>query len=83
MGGDALAYLSEKYMGRARLLDSVKCEVEYLVEQNNPPIISPSTYNGVQEETIKRSNVIKNEGQTLRKQKKYSSKREITLYEDY
>lgn len=66
---------NEKYVGRARLLDSVSGDVEYLVEENNTPIISSSVFNRVQEEKIKRSNVIKNEDKTIRKQKKYSSKK--------
>lgn len=66
---------NEKYVGRARLLDSVSGDVEYLVEENNPPIISTNTFNRVQEEKKKRSNIIKNEDETVRKEKKYSSKK--------
>lgn len=66
---------NEKYVGRARLLDSVSVDVEYLIEENNPPIISTSAFNRVQEEKKKRSNVIKNEDETIRKDKKYSSKK--------
>ena len=31
---------NEKYIGRARLLDSISGDVEYLVEENNLPIIN-------------------------------------------
>lgn len=55
-----------KYVDRARLLDSVKGDVEYLLEENIPPIISTNTFNMVQEEKTKRSNVIKNEEKTIR-----------------
>ena len=66
---------NEKYVGRARLLDSVSVDVEYLIEENNPPIISTSAFNRVQEEKKKRSNVIKNEDEAIRKDKKCSSKK--------
>lgn len=66
---------NEKYIGKARLLDSVSGDVEYLVEENNPPIISNSIFNEVQEEKKKRSNVIKEKDGTVRKDKKYSSKK--------
>ena len=66
---------NEKYVGRARLLDSVSGDVEYLIEENNPPIISTSSFNRVQEEKNKRSNVMKNEDETIRKDRKYSSKK--------
>ncbi|MGL5561101.1 MAG: recombinase family protein, partial [Tannerellaceae bacterium] len=65
---------NEKYIGRARLVDSVTGDVEYLVKENNPPIISSNVFNKVQEEKKKRSNVIKEEDGTVRKDKKYSSK---------
>lgn len=66
---------NEKYIGKARLLDSVSGDVEYLVEENNPPIISTSIFNEVQEEKKKRSNVINEEDRIIRKGKKYSSKK--------
>lgn len=66
---------NEKYIGKARLLDSVSGDVEYLVEENNPPIISTSIFNAVQEEKKKRSNVIKGKDGIVRKDKKYSSKK--------
>lgn len=66
---------NEKYIGMARLLDSVSGDVEYLVEENNPAIISTSIFNRIQEEKKKRSNVIKNEDENIRKEKKYSSKK--------
>lgn len=66
---------NEKYIGNVRLLDSVTGDVEYLVKENNPPIISSNVFNKVQEEKKKRSNVLKNEEGAIRKDKKYSSKK--------
>ncbi|WP_253197485.1 recombinase family protein [Clostridium algidicarnis] len=66
---------NEKYIGNVRLLDSVTGGVEYLVKENNPPIISANVFNRVKAEKKKRSNVIKNEEETIRKEKKYSSKK--------
>lgn len=66
---------NEKYIGMARLLDSVSGDVEYLVEENNPAIISTSIFNRVQEEKKKRSNVIKNEDENIRKEKSIVRKR--------
>lgn len=66
---------NEKYIGRARFLDSVSGDVEYLVEKNNPSIISSSVFNRVHQEKKKRNNAIKNEDETIRKDKKYSSEK--------
>ena len=65
---------NEKYTGSVRLLDNGKHEAVYLCEDNNPAIISKETFQAVQIEKIKRSNVIKDENGVLRKNKKYSSK---------
>lgn len=65
---------NEKYTGSVRLLDNGKHETVYLCEDNNPAIISKETFQAVQIEKIKRSNVIKDENGVLRKNKKYSSK---------
>ncbi|WP_349945199.1 recombinase family protein [Lacrimispora sp. BS-2] len=62
---------NEKYMGNVRLLDSITGDVEYLVKENNPRIISSNVFNRVHAEK-KRSNVIKEEGGTVQKDKKYS-----------
>ena len=65
---------NEKYTGSVRLLDNGKHEADYLCEDNNPAIISKETFQAVQIEKIKRSNVIKDENGVLRNNKKYSSK---------
>ena len=65
---------NEKYTGSVRLLDNGKHETVYLCENNNPAIISKETFQAVQIEKTKRSNVIKGENGVQRKSKKYSSK---------
>ena len=65
---------NEKYTGSVRLLDNGKHETVYLCENNNPAIISKETFQAVQIEKTKRSNVIKGENGIQRKSKKYSSK---------
>jgi site-specific DNA recombinase len=64
---------NEKYIGNARLLDDGKHSSYYLVEDNNPAIISKETFQAVQIEKQHRSNVIKSEEGTQRKSTKYSS----------
>ena len=66
---------NEKYIGNARLLDDGKHSSYYLVEDNNPAIISKETFQAVQIEKQHRSNVIKSEEGTQRKSTKYSSKK--------
>ena len=65
---------NEKYIGNVRLLDDGKHSSYYLVEDNNPAIISKETFQAVQIEKQHRSNVIKSEKGTQRKSTKYSSK---------
>lgn len=65
---------NEKYTGSVRLLDNGKHETVYLCENNNPAIISKETFQAVQIEKTKRSNVIKGENGVQRKSEKYSSK---------
>lgn len=65
---------NEKYTGNVRLFDSEKREVQYLSKDNHPAIISSETYQAVQIEKMKRSNVTKGEEGRKRKSKKYSSK---------
>lgn len=65
---------NQKYTGSVRLLDNGKHETVYLCENNNPAIISKETFQAVQIEKTKRSNVIKGENGVQRKSKKYSSK---------
>jgi len=66
---------NEKYTGNVRLFDSEKREVQYLSENNHPAIISAETFQAVQIEKAKRSNVNKSKDGTQRKSKKYSSKK--------
>ena len=70
---------NEKYIGTVRLLDSEKHEVQYVSENNNPPIISKETFQAVQIEKAHRSNVTQAEDGNQRKSKKYSSKKQLTL----
>ncbi|SHJ73600.1 Site-specific DNA recombinase [Hathewaya proteolytica DSM 3090] len=65
---------NEKYTDSVKLLDNGKHEAVYLSEDNNPAIISKETFQAVQIEKTKRSNVIKGENGLQRKSKKYSSK---------
>ena len=46
---------NEKYTGSVRLLDSVTGDIEYLVEENNPLIISDRVLDRVQKDKVKRS----------------------------
>ena len=66
---------NEKYIGNARLLDDGKHSSYYLAEDNNPAIISKETFHAVQIEKQHRSNVIKSEEGSRRKNTKYSSKK--------
>ncbi len=66
---------NEKYTGSVRLLDDGKHETVYLSEDNHPAIISEETFQAVQLEKTKRSNIIKGENGVKRKGKKYSSKK--------
>lgn len=66
---------NEKYTGNVRLFDSEKREVQYLSEDNHPAIISSETFQAVQMEKMRRSNVNKSKDGTKRKNKKYSSKK--------
>ncbi len=66
---------NEKYTGNVRLLDNGKNDVCYLAEDNNPAIITKETFQAVQLEKQRRSNVIKSKEGTQRKNTKYSSKR--------
>lgn len=67
---------NEKYTGNVRLLKSGNSEVHYLASDNNPAIISSETFEAVQIEKTRRSNVAKDENGTVkRKDSKYSSKK--------
>ena len=65
---------NEKFTGNVRLLKSGKSEVQYLSSDNNPAIISKEAFEAVQIEKKRRSNVIKDENGSQRKNHKYSSK---------
>ena len=65
---------NEKYTGDVELLKSGKSEVHYLASGNNPAIISKKTFEAVQMEKRRRSNVVRDENGKRRKSKKYSSK---------
>lgn len=69
---------NEKYTGDVRLLKTGKSEVHYLATDNNPVIISKETFEAVQIEKRRRSNVVKDESGVKRKSEKYSSKRKLT-----
>ena len=66
---------NEKYTGDVRLLKTGKSEVHYLATDNNPAIISKETFEAVQLERVRRSNVVVGVVGKMRKNKKYSSKR--------
>ncbi len=65
---------NEKYIGNVRLLDNGKHDSYYRAENNNPAVISKETFQAVQLEKQNRSNLIKGEEASQRKNKKYSSK---------
>ena len=66
---------NEKYTGDVKLLKSGKSEVHYLSSDNNPAIISKEVFETVQIEKKRRSNMVKDESGSQRKDKKYRSKR--------
>ena len=65
---------NEKYTGDVRLLKTGKSKVHYLATDNNPAIISKEVFEAVQVEKARRSNVMKDENGSQRKNQKYSSK---------
>ena len=66
---------NEKYKGVVRLFDDKKSEVQYLVSDNHPAIITEEIFEAVQKEKANRSNIVVDEnGQSVRKSTKYSSK---------
>lgn len=65
---------NEKYTGDVELLKSGKSEVHYLASGSHPAIISKETFEAVQIEKVRRSNVVKDENGSKRKSEKYSSK---------
>ncbi|MFB1051480.1 recombinase family protein [Paraliobacillus sp. JSM ZJ581] len=65
---------NEKYIGVVRLLNAGEHQEHYVSENNHPAIISKEQFEAVQMEKKKRSNIVKGENETKRKNKKYSSK---------
>lgn len=63
------------YTGDVELLKSRKSKVHYLASDNNPVIISKETFEAVQMEKVRRSNIVRDENGSQRKSKKYSSKK--------
>jgi DNA invertase Pin-like site-specific DNA recombinase len=66
---------NEKYTGTVTLLDSSTQEYEYQIKDNHPPIITENEYRSVQEERMKRSNIVTDHDGTHRSSNKYSSKK--------
>lgn len=66
---------NEKYTGTVTLLDSSTQEYEYQIKDNHPPIITENEFRSVQEEKMKRSNIVIDDSGTHRSNKKYSSKK--------
>lgn len=67
---------NEKYTGDVELLKSSKSEVHYLASGSHPAIISKETFEAVQMEKGRRSNVVRDKNGTVkRKTSKYSSKK--------
>ena len=66
---------NEKYTGDVELLKSSKSDVHYLSSGNNPAIISKETFEAVQMEKVRRSNVVRDENGRHRKSEKYCSKK--------
>ncbi|HCS74499.1 MAG TPA: recombinase family protein [Clostridiales bacterium] len=66
---------NEKYTGTVTLLDSSTQEYEYKIKDNHPPIITENEFRSVQEEKMKRSNIVIGDSGTHRSNKKYSSKK--------
>ncbi|MDD2979043.1 MAG: recombinase family protein [Hespellia sp.] len=70
---------NEKYTGDVRLLKSRENETQYLSSDNNPAIISKETFEAVQIEKARRSNMTDGENGSKRKNEKYSAKRKGRL----
>ena len=66
---------NEKYIGTVRLLNSGKYEFQYVSTDNNPAIITDEQFKLVQNEKLRRSNVVRGKNGNRRKDTKYSSKK--------
>lgn len=67
---------NEKYIGKVHLFKSNEYEDSYLKEDNHPPIIQKHVFEKVQDEKIRRSNVVRIGEEDVRKNSRYSSKKE-------
>ena len=66
---------NEKYKGAVRLFDDKKSDVQYLATDNHSAIITEEVFEAVQKEKTNRSNIVVDEnGQSVRRSTKYSSK---------
>lgn len=62
-------------IGTVTLLDSVTEKYEYQIKECHPPIMMDNEFRAVEEENIKRSNIVSDDDGTHRSSKKYSSKK--------
>ena len=65
---------NEKYIGKVHLFKNKEYEDSYLVEDNHTAIISKYVFEKVQSEKSRRSNVVRNGEDKVRKNRKYFSK---------
>lgn len=66
---------NEKYKGAVRLFADKMSDVQYLATDNHPAIITEEAFEAVQKEKTNRSNIVVDEnGQSVRRSTKYSSK---------
>lgn len=65
---------NEKYIGRVHLFRDNEEEGSYISDNNHLAVISENTFERVQQEKKKRSNVVKDGDKVMRKSRKYSSK---------
>lgn len=66
---------NEKYTGAVCLFDDKKSDVQYLVSDNHSAIITKEIFEAAQKEKANRSNIVVDEnGQSVRRSTKYSSK---------
>ncbi|MHB1154405.1 MAG: recombinase family protein [Eubacteriales bacterium] len=69
------------YPDKKRIVNNDE-KVKYIIKESNPLIISKEQFDKVQEEKIRRSNVIKNDSGIVRKKTHYSVKRDATSSEN-
>ncbi len=66
---------NEKYIGKVHLFKGNEYEDSNLREGNHPPIIRKHVFDKVQDEKIRRSNVVRIGEEDVRKNSRYSSNR--------